>query len=134
MGNIGNLYCYKAHASGGFWKDSDKDLKSDIKPLSHTLEQILSIPTSSFVMNGVPQIGTIAQSIEDTFPEIVSESLKLKSEMPELKDREVFTDEKGSEYIKIKRVEYEMLGVLALEGLKLLAKEVEDLKVQLNLE
>lgn len=132
MGNIVNLYCYKAHASGGFWKDSDKDLKSGIKPLSHTLEQILSIPTDSFMMNGVPQIGTIAQSIEDTFPEIVSESLKLKSEMPELKDREVFTGRDGNEYVKVKRVEYEMLGVLALEGLKLLAEEVKSLKEQLN--
>lgn len=133
MGNICNLYCYKAHASGGFWKDSDRDLKSDIKPLSHTLEQILSIPTDSFVMDGVRQIGTIAQSIEDSFPEIVSESLKLKSEVPALKERESIIGEDGEEYVKVKRVEYEMLGVLALEGVKLLHKELEDLKKQLKM-
>ena len=132
MGNICNFYCYKAHASGGFWKDSDRGLKSNITPLTHTLKQILSIPTSSFTMQGKQQIGTIAQEIEKDFPEIVSESLKLKKELPELQDRNTFIGEDGEEYVKVKRVEYEMLGVLALEGVKLLAKEVEELRSRLN--
>lgn len=132
MGNICNFYCYKAHASGGFWKDSDRGLKSNITPLTHTLKQILSIPTSSFTMQGKQQIGTIAQEIEKDFPEIVSESLKLKKELPELKDRNTFIGEDGEEYVKVKRVEYEMLGVLALEGVKLLKAEIDELKDELK--
>jgi len=41
----------KVSATGGFFKESDARLKSDIKPLDYTLEQICSIPTVSFIMN-----------------------------------------------------------------------------------
>lgn len=37
----------KVSASGGFFKESDSRLKSDIKPLDYTLDQICSIPTVS---------------------------------------------------------------------------------------
>lgn len=124
-------------AAGGFWKESDRRLKSHITPLRHTLDQILAIPTAGFVMDGKQQIGTIAQEIEKICPEVVSESLELKSQVPERDDWEVFVenDHEGNpqEYVKVKRVEYEMLGVLALEGVKLLAKEVEELKKYLNI-
>ena len=40
--------------------------------------------------------------------------------------------EDGQEYVKVKVVEYEMLSVMALEGVKLLRKEFEDFKKQLN--
>lgn len=123
-------------AAGGFWKESDRRLKSHITPLRHTLDQILAIPTAGFVMDGKQQIGTIAQEVEKICPEVVSESLELKSQVPEGDDWEVFVenDHKGNpqEYVKVKRVEYEMLGVLALEGVKLLAKEVEELRNRLN--
>lgn len=123
-------------AAGGFWKESDRRLKSHITPLRHTLDQILAIPTTGFVMNGKQQIGTIAQEVEKICPEVVSESLELKSQVPERDDWEVFmeNDHKGNpqEYVKVKRVEYEMLGVLALEGVKLLSKEVEVLRNRLK--
>lgn len=123
-------------AAGGFWKESDRRLKSHITPLRHTLDQILAIPTAGFVMDGKQQIGTIAQEVEKICPEVVSESLELKSQVPERDDWEVFVenDHKGNpqEYVKVKRVEYEMLGVLALEGVKLLAKEVEVLRNRLK--
>jgi hypothetical protein len=41
----------KVSAAGGFFKESDARLKSDIKPLDYTLDQICSIPTVSFIMN-----------------------------------------------------------------------------------
>ena len=123
-------------AAGGFWKESDRRLKSHITPLRHTLDQILAIPTAGFVMDGRQQIGTIAQEVEKICPEVVSESLELKSQVPERDDWEVFVenDHEGhpQEYVKVKRVEYEMLGVLALEGVKLLAKEVEELRNRLK--
>lgn len=96
------------HASG-FFKESDIRLKSDIAPLRHTLDQICEIPTVEFNMHDKHQIGTIAQDLENNFAEIVN------------------TDSDG-----IKSVDYCMLGVVAIEGIKLLKQEVEDLKKQIK--
>lgn len=96
------------HASG-FFKESDIRLKSDIAPLKHTLDQICNIPTVEFNMHDKHQIGTIAQDLENNFVEVVN------------------TDSDG-----MKSVDYCMLGVVAIEGIKLLKQEVEDLKKQIQ--
>lgn len=96
------------HASG-FFKESDVRLKSNIAPLNHTLDQICNIPTVEFDMHDKHQIGTVAQDLEEHFPELVK------------------TDDKG-----IKAVQYDMLGVVAIEGIKLLKQEIEDLKKQVE--
>lgn len=96
------------HASG-FFKESDVRLKSNIVPLNHTLDQICNIPTVEFDMHDKHQIGTIAQNLEEHFPEVVR------------------TDKDG-----IKAVQYDMLGVVAIEGIKLLKQEIEDLKKQVE--
>lgn len=96
------------HASG-FFKKSDIRLKSDIAPLKHTLDQICNIPTVEFNMHDKHQIGTIAQDLENNFAEVVN------------------TDSDG-----MKSVDYCMLGVVAIEGIKLLKQEVEDLKKQIK--
>ena len=96
------------HASG-FFKESDVRLKSNIAPLNHTLDQICNIPTVEFNMHDKHQIGTIAQDLENNFAEIVN------------------TDSDG-----MKSVDYCMLGVVAIEGIKLLKQEVEDLKKQIQ--
>lgn len=44
----GNAQFQRVASVNGFFKESDKRLKSDIKPLTHTLDQICSIPTDSF--------------------------------------------------------------------------------------
>lgn len=98
----------EVHA-GGFFKESDIRLKSNIVPLNHTLEQICNIPTVSFDIRNKHQIGTIAQDIENDFVDIVD------------------TDSDG-----MKSVDYCMLGVVAIEGIKLLKQEVEDLKKQIE--
>lgn len=119
----------------GFFKESDIRLKSDIKPLTHSLDQICSIPTDSFIKGGIRQIGTIAQDVEKLIPEIVVEKDVLASTVPNKEDFEVFTKEdKGvvDEYVKVKEVEYSMLGVVAVEGIKLLKQEIEDLKKQVE--
>lgn len=122
----------KVSASGGFFKESDSRLKSDIKPLDYTLEQICSIPTVSFIMNDQKQIGTIAQNLEELgFEDIVTESDALKSEVKNPKQFESFTRD-GEEYVKVKKVEYEMLGVLAIEGVKMLKDEIEKLKAEIE--
>ena len=93
----------------GFFKESDVRLKSNIAPLNHTLDQICNIPTVEFNMHDKHQIGTIAQDLENNFAEIVN------------------TDSDG-----MKSVDYCMLGVVAVEGIKLLKQEIEDLKKQVE--
>lgn len=122
----------KVSAANGFFKESDARLKSDIKPLDYTLEQICSIPTVSFIMNDQKQIGTIAQNLEELgFEDIVTESDTLKSEVSNPEQFESFTKD-GEEYVKVKKVEYEMLGVLAIEGVKMLKDEIEKLKAEIE--
>lgn len=122
----------KIYAADGFFKESDARLKSDIKPLDYTLEQICSIPTVSFIMNDQKQIGTIAQNLEELgFEDIVTESDTLKSEVKNPEQFESFTKD-GEEYVKVKKVEYEMLGVLAIEGVKMLKDEIEKLKAEIE--
>lgn len=96
------------HASG-FFKESDIRLKSNIAPLNHTLDQICDIPTVEFDMHNKHQIGTVAQDLENNFAEIVN------------------ADSDG-----MKSVDYCMLGVVAIEGVKLLRQEIENLKKQIQ--
>lgn len=130
---VGNIKATgKVSAAGGFFKESDARLKSDIKPLDYTLDQICSIPTVSFIMNDQKQIGTIAQNLEELgFEDIVTESDTLKSEVSNPEQFESFTKD-GEEYVKVKKVEYEMLGVLAIEGVKMLKDEIEKLKAEIE--
>lgn len=122
----------KIYAANGFFKESDARLKSDIKPLDYTLDQICSIPTVSFIMNDQKQIGTIAQNLEELgFEDIVTESDTLKSEVSNPEQFESFTKD-DEEYVKVKKVEYEMLGVLAIEGVKMLKDEIEKLKAEIE--
>lgn len=128
----GILSTEKIYAAGGFFKESDARLKSDIKPLDYTLDQICSIPTVSFIMNDQKQIGTIAQNLEELgFEDIVTEGDTLKSEVKNPEQFESFTKD-GEEYVKVKKVEYEMLGVLAIEGVKMLKDEIEKLKAEIE--
>lgn len=130
---VGNIKATdKVYAANGFFKESDARLKSDIKPLDYTLDQICSIPTVSFIMNDQKQIGTIAQNLEELgFEDIVTESDTLKSEVSNPEQFESFTKD-GEEYVKVKKVEYEMLGVLAIEGVKMLKDEIEKLKAEIE--
>lgn len=129
-GNV--LVTGKVSAVGGFFKESDARLKTDIKPLDYTLDQICSIPTVSFIMNDQKQIGTVAQDLEELgFEDIVTESDTLKSEVSNPEQFESFTKD-GEEYVKVKKVEYEMLGVLAIEGVKMLKDEIEKLKAEIE--
>lgn len=115
--NAKNIYVGNGQGSGGFGEvhasgfliESDIRLKSNIVPLNHTLEQICNIPTVSFDIRNKHQIGTIAQDIENDFVDIVD------------------TDSDG-----MKSVDYCMLGVVAVEGIKLLKQEIEDLKKQVE--
>lgn len=122
----------KVSATNGFFKESDVRLKSDIKPLDYTLDQICSIPTAQFVMNDQKQIGTIAQDLEKLgFKDIVTEDDVLRSKVKNPEQFEPFTKD-GEDYVKVKKVEYEMLGVLAIEGVKKLKDEIDNLKSEIG--
>lgn len=108
-GQAGADGAFGAIYASGFFKRSDVRLKSNIAPLNHTLDQICNIPTVEFNMHDKHQIGTIAQDLENNFAEVVN------------------TDSDG-----MKSVDYCMLGVVAIEGIKLLKQEVEDLKKQIQ--
>lgn len=108
-GQAGADGAYGAVHASGFFKESDVRLKSNITSLNHTLNQICNIPTVEFDMHDKHQIGTVAQDLENNFAEIVN------------------TDSDG-----MKSVDYCMLGVVAIEGIKLLKQEVEDLKKQIE--
>lgn len=131
--SVGNVTSSgKVSATNGFFKESDVRLKSDIKPLDYTLDQICSIPTVSFIMNDQKQIGTVAQNLEELgFEDIVTEGDTLKTEVKNPEQFESFTKD-GEEYVKVKKVEYEMLGVLAIEGVKMLKDEIEKLKAEIE--
>ena len=127
-----NVCANKVFAPNGFWKESDIRLKTNVKSLEHTLEQICAIPTASFIMNDKEQIGTIAQDIEELgFTEIVEDVETAASEVKNKEDFEVYTKE-GVEYVKVKKVEYEMLSVIAIEGVKLLKDEIDKLKAEIE--
>lgn len=122
----------KVSAVSGFFKESDARLKTDIKPLDYTLDQICSIPTVSFIMNDQKQIGTVAQDLEELgFEDIVTEDDVLKSKVKNPEQFEPFTKD-GEDYVKVKKVEYEMLGVLAIEGVKMLKDEIKKLKAEIE--
>lgn len=121
----------RVNASSGFFQTSDKRLKSNIKPLDHSLEDICSIPTDSFILNGKNDFGTIAQEVEDKFPELVSEAGLKESDVDEPSKFDK-VEINGESYVLVKEVDYSKLSILAIEGIKLLKKEIEELKKQLN--
>lgn len=130
LGTTAEIIFKKVSAPSGLWKESDERLKTFIKPLEHTLDEICSIPTDSFMIRGNHDIGTIAQTIEKHFPELVSENTVKPETVP---NPEVFeTIEKdGETYILVKEVDYSKMSVLAIEGIKLLKERIEELEKKL---
>lgn len=130
MGTTSEIIFKKVSAPSGLWKESDERLKSFIKPLEHTLDEICSIPTDSFIIRGNHDIGTIAQTIEKHFPELVSENAVKPETVP---NPEAFekVEKDGETYILVKEVDYSKMSVLAIEGIKLLKAEIDELREKL---
>lgn len=123
----------KTTAPSGFWKESsDERLKSNIKPLTHTLEQICSIPTESFIMDGKEDEGTIAQGLEAAgFNHYVEEDPRTKDSVPNPEEFETVVID-GEEYVLVKQVKYYKMSTLAIEGIKLLYEEIKALKAEIS--
>ena len=130
LGTTAEIIFKKVSAPSGLWKESDGRLKTFIKPLEHTLDEICSIPTDSFMIRGNHDIGTIAQTIEKYFPELVSENTVKPETVP---NPEAFekVEKDGETYILVKEVDYSKMSVLAIEGIKLLKAEIDELREKL---
>jgi hypothetical protein len=130
LGTTAEIIFKKVSAPSGLWKESDERLKTFIKPLEHTLDEICSIPTDSFMIRGNHDIGTIAQTIEKYFPELVSENTVKPETVP---NPEAFekVEKDGETYILVKEVDYSKMSVLAIEGIKLLKTEIDELREKL---
>ena len=130
LGTTAEIIFKKVSAPSGLWKESDERLKTFIKPLEHTLDEICSIPTDSFMIRGNHDIGTIAQTIEKHFPELVSENAVKPETVP---NPEAFekVEKDGETYILVKEVDYSKMSVLAIEGIKLLKAEIDELREKL---
>lgn len=130
LGTTAEIIFKKVSAPSGLWKESDERLKTFIKPLEHTLDEICSIPTDSFMIRGNHDIGTIAQAIEKHFPELVSENTVKPETVP---NPEAFekVEKDGETYILVKEVDYSKMSVLAIEGIKLLKERIEELEKKL---
>jgi hypothetical protein len=131
MGTTAEIIFKKVSAPSGLWKESDERLKTFIKPLEHTLDEICSIPTDSFMIRGNHDIGTIAQTIEKHFPELVSENTVKPETVP---NPEAFekVEKDGETYILVKEVDYSKMSTLAIEGVKLLYDEIKALKAEIQ--
>ena len=123
----------KTTAPSGFFKESsDIRLKSNIKDLNHTLEQICQIPTKSFEMLGKEDEGTIAQNLEGLgFGKYVEEVPVEKSTVPNPEEFETL-EINGEEYVLVKQVKYHKVSTLAIEGVKLLYDEIKALKAEIQ--
>ena len=130
LGTTAEIIFKKVSAPSGLWKESDERLKTFIKPLKHTLDEICSIPTDSFMIRGNHDIGTIAQTIEKYFPELVSEN-KVKPESVPNPEAFEKVEKDGETYILVKEVDYSKMSVLAIEGIKLLKAEIDELREKL---
>jgi len=130
LGTTAEIIFKKVSAPSGLWKESDERLKTFIKPLEHTLDEICSIPTDSFMIRGNHDIGTIAQSIEKHFPELVSENTVKPESVPNPEEFEK-VEKDGETYILVKEVDYSKMSVLAIEGIKLLKAEIDELREKL---
>lgn len=123
----------KTTAPSGFFKESsDVRLKSNIKDLNHTLEQICQISTKSFEMLGKEDEGTIAQNLEGLgFGKYVEEVPVEKSTVPNPEEFETL-EINGEEYVLVKQVKYHKMSTLAIEGVKLLYDEIKALKAEIQ--
>lgn len=130
MGTTAEIIFKKVSAPSGLWKESDERLKTFIKPLEHTLDEICSIPTDSFIIRGSHDIGTIAQAIEKHFLELVSENTVKPETVPNPEAFETI-EKDGETYILVKEVDYSKMSVLAIEGIKLLKERIEELEKKL---
>jgi hypothetical protein len=121
---------------GNFYTVSDKRLKTNIQPLSNSLEKIRQIHSYSYDANieGYPDyisssrksIGFLAQELEAVIPEAVSEKL-----IPSLNTNRTNSNRKVQS-IPVKAVSYDMLIPVLLDAIKEQQVMIDELQKKVN--
>jgi len=108
-----------AFKTSGFSNISDKRLKTDIQPISQSLDKILKLKPKNFswIENNEKDTGFIAQDVEKVIPEVVQETKGFVS---------INSNEK--ENTKYKTISYSKLTIYLVDAIKELTKRVEDLE------
>ena len=107
----GNMQATGAVYGGAFYYSSDRNLKTNIQPISNALDKVQQLQgvTFDWKEDGSSSVGLIAQDVEEVFPELVH------------------TDAEGK-----KSVEYANLVAVLIEAVKEQQKEIDELKAQLG--
>ena len=108
-----------AFKTSGFSSISDERLKTDIQPISQSLDRILKLePTNfSWIENNEKDSGFIAQDVEKVIPEVVQETKGF-----------VDIDSDEMDDTKYKTIAYSKLTIYLVDAIKELTKRVEDLE------
>ena len=110
-GNISGSTGNAIYMPGGFFQQSDENLKIFAGEIENALDKAKEIPTKYFYWKSRPdgprELGTSAQKVKEMFPEIVS----------------------GDDNLS---VDYSKLAIVALAAVKELTAKVEDLQKQLD--
>lgn len=83
-GNWGGFFVGDVVSTTNYYIYSDKKIKTNIKPLTNALDKIMLLKPSTYTLKSDeykglslttrPQIGLIAQEVEEVFPDLVKES------------------------------------------------------------
>ena len=108
-----------AFKTSGFTSISDRRLKTDIQPISQSLDKILKLKPKNFswIENNEKDTGFIAQDVEKVIPEVVQETKGFVS-----------IDSNEKEDTKYKTISYSKLTIYLVDAIKELTKRVEDLE------
>ena len=111
--------CLEISITSGFSNISDKRLKTDIQPISQSLDKILKLKPKNFswIENNEKDTGFIAQDVEKVIPEVVQETKGFVS-----------IDSNEKEDTKYKTISYSKLTIYLVDAIKELTKRVEDLE------
>jgi hypothetical protein len=63
-----------AYANGGWHSSSDARMKSDIEKIDNALDKLDSIGGYTYLKQGVPEAGVIAQEVESVLPQSVTQT------------------------------------------------------------
>jgi hypothetical protein len=118
-----------ALASGGTWTNSDKRIKTDIKPLNNAMTGLMKLNPTSYYYNkagykylNLPselQFGLVAQEVKEVFPNVVRET--------------VMRDEDGKPLPEtLHALNYSELIPVLIKGMQEQQKLIDDLKTEVQ--
>jgi hypothetical protein len=98
-------------ATGDVIADSDRRLKSEIKPITNAVDTVKALSGKSYIKDDKPNIGLIAQEVEEVMPFMVHTA----------------SDEMGT-----KSVNYQNMVALLIEAVKEQQEQIDELKRMLE--